>query len=265
MNSKLTHMNQNEYKKQLTTDYSMFKTMPGNREVSSKRIESITKNVKMFGQLNPIIVNENYEVIDGQGRLAACKLLEIPVWYIVCSGLTWEHCVAMNSTGVNWAIKNYIDAYADHGPKHVAEEYKKLKKIFGNSRYVHVITKQLLIKICANDFSGKNLTDRVKAGDFRFARPWEEIIAIIEYIMQYTDILTRVGRKEFIIPILVKCYEDRRINQDKLYRQCVRHQEKIHGIGNTKEALDMLNIVYNFGAKKNRIWLEEIFNTKKAA
>lgn len=262
MESKLSHMNQNNPKKQFTTNYDMFKWLPGNREISPARVEAIRKSIEEYGQLNPIIVNEKLQIIDGQARLAACKLLGIPVWYIVCPGLTWEHCVIMNSIGKNWTMKNYVDAYADHGSKEVSEQYKDLKDILSKPKIVKTITQNIIFKVCMNDFGGQKLTDKVKNGTFKFARSKEETMDILNYIVRFADILERVGRKEFLIPILVKCYEDNRVGNEKLFKQCIRYQNKIHGVGNTKEALEMMNLVYNFGAKKNRIWLEEIYNKK---
>lgn len=55
-----------------TTNYSKFKKMLDNREVSPNRVQKIVKSIDQVGYvMSPIIVNEKMEVIDGQGRLAA--------------------------------------------------------------------------------------------------------------------------------------------------------------------------------------------------
>ena len=59
-------------------DYSQFKYLGGNRDIthSKKLLESITQN----GYFNvPILVNENMEIIDGQGRFEALKMLGLPI------------------------------------------------------------------------------------------------------------------------------------------------------------------------------------------
>ena len=170
----------------------------------------------------------------------------------------------MNSIGKNWTMMNYVDAYASNGTEEVKKQYEDLKDILKKQKIVKVVTQNIILKICMNDFAGTGLINKVKNGTFKFARGKEETLAILNYVVRFANILERVGRKEFVIPVLVKCYEDNRISSEKLFKQCVRHQEKIHGIGNVKEALDMMTAVYNFGAKKNRIWLEEVYNKKAA-
>ena len=61
-----------------TNKYEIFKQLKGNREVSPKRISKIINSIKEVGYIiNPIIVNEKMEVIDGQGRLEALRILKI--------------------------------------------------------------------------------------------------------------------------------------------------------------------------------------------
>ena len=60
-----------------TTDYSKFKLMPDNRDVDKKHVAELIINIRKRGQLQPILINEKWEVLDGQGRLrCGCKLLE---------------------------------------------------------------------------------------------------------------------------------------------------------------------------------------------
>ena len=70
-----------------TRDYSKFMRLEGNREVVSKRVVKITKSIQQNGYiLNPIVVNEKMQVIDGQGRLEALKGLKMPIDYVIAEG-----------------------------------------------------------------------------------------------------------------------------------------------------------------------------------
>ena len=61
------------------------------------------------------------EVIDGQGRLAACEALNLPVYYVMKKGLKIEDCMSMNMKMENWKIPDYISSYAQRGfPAYVA-------------------------------------------------------------------------------------------------------------------------------------------------
>ena len=76
-----------------TTDYSIFKTLEGNRAVKDHRVDKIVKSICNIGYVtSPILVNEKMEVIDGQGRLQALERLGMPVEYIIHEGVGIEEC-----------------------------------------------------------------------------------------------------------------------------------------------------------------------------
>ena len=57
-----------------TSDFSIFKTMDGNRPPNPQHIRRLKDSMMVNGVLcNPIIVNEFGYVIDGQHRLIAAK------------------------------------------------------------------------------------------------------------------------------------------------------------------------------------------------
>lgn len=100
-----------EYKVHVTNDFSRFKILEGNREIGL--IGFIKKQIQKYGYLwLPILVNEHWEVIDGQHRLEACRELGIPIHYIKQPGLRLEHCQALNAGRRNWTAQNYIHAGA---------------------------------------------------------------------------------------------------------------------------------------------------------
>lgn len=103
----------------VTSDYSIFKKLMGNRGVDNRRVNYIIKSIKNVGYIsNPIIVNEKMEVIDGQGRLSALEQLGMPVEYVVVNGVGLNECVAMNINKINWRISDYVRSFADCGDEH---------------------------------------------------------------------------------------------------------------------------------------------------
>lgn len=94
-----------------TKNYAKFKIIEGNRPIdhAKKIIESISE-IGMLWQ--PILVNEKFEIIDGQGRFLAMKTLGIPVIYIIQNGLNIKHVRYLNKNATNWKINDYIHSYA---------------------------------------------------------------------------------------------------------------------------------------------------------
>ena len=52
----------------VTKDYTKFKTLDGNRALSRSQIKKLTRSFESEQIPLPIIINEKYEVIDGQHR-----------------------------------------------------------------------------------------------------------------------------------------------------------------------------------------------------
>lgn len=87
----------------ITDNYGMFKRLEGNRDIADSRCKKIIKSIQTNGYIHsPIIVNENMEVIDGQGRLKALETLGLPVEYIVFPGMSIKECIALNVYQTGW-------------------------------------------------------------------------------------------------------------------------------------------------------------------
>ena len=66
-----------------TTDYDEFTFFHGNRSIDEKRLKVLMESIKTYGLINPIVVNQKKEIIDGQHRYQSCRNLSIPVRYNV--------------------------------------------------------------------------------------------------------------------------------------------------------------------------------------
>lgn len=106
-----------------TDDYNTFHELEHNRDATQKRVEKIKKSFIEGEILNPIIVNENFEIIDGQGRFEALKQLGRSVKFVVACGTGIDDCRRMNQYSTNWGKSDFIDSYSD------LDSYKNLKQI----------------------------------------------------------------------------------------------------------------------------------------
>lgn len=94
-----------------TDDYSKFRMIDGNRPIAHAK--KIIESIKEIGMLwQPILVNERFEVIDGQGRFLAMKTLGLPIIYIRQDGLTIKEVRYLNQNATVWKVNDYIHSYA---------------------------------------------------------------------------------------------------------------------------------------------------------
>ena len=73
-----------------TMNYEIFSSLDGNRIVNPLHVKKIADSMKIKVLFIPIIVNEEFQVIDGQHRLEARKQLGLEVPYIICPNYTLE-------------------------------------------------------------------------------------------------------------------------------------------------------------------------------
>ena len=66
----------------ITRDYSMFKSVKGNRAIDKGHVQKLIREMKKKDLDLPIFINENDEVVDGQHTLQARKELGRPVRYL---------------------------------------------------------------------------------------------------------------------------------------------------------------------------------------
>ena len=97
-----------------TNDLSIFKTIDGNRVPNLQHVKRLADSIRVYGmKCNPILVNEQMEVIDGQHRLMAAKETESFVYYIIVSGYNLEDVHTLNLNQKNWAKKDFMEGYAN--------------------------------------------------------------------------------------------------------------------------------------------------------
>lgn len=100
-----------------TTSYDKFKMLGGNRGVSKIHVRHIKTSMAEKAIPVPIIVNEKFEIIDGQHRFHAASELKHPVHFIKIPGLGLPDVQRLNSNSKNWALNDYLQSYLDLGKK----------------------------------------------------------------------------------------------------------------------------------------------------
>ena len=94
-----------------TTDYTRFKKTRGNRPVDEAHVAQLKKLIADKDLYDPIRVNKNMEVIDGQHTLEARKQLDLKVPYIVMDSDDPLDVARLNTGRKNWSMENYLNQH----------------------------------------------------------------------------------------------------------------------------------------------------------
>jgi len=143
-----------------TTEYKIFKKNQCNREINTPNLIKIKNSIvaKNLLYLRPIIVNKNMEIMDGQHRLEAARILELPIFYQVNEEIETEDIVLLNDNQRGWKLDDYTNFYANQNNI----EYIKLQEYSKQNK----LPIQFIVKILANSH-GKAFM-RFRRGEFKF-------------------------------------------------------------------------------------------------
>ena len=120
---------QNVANAKLTKNWSSMTFLEDNRNIDDGDVKRLAESIKNEGQLQPIVLNEKWEIIEGQHRVHACMLLDIPVLYIESDGATIQQTIIMNNNQKSWRHKDYLKCFSHKNHKNSAE-YKKIQAFF---------------------------------------------------------------------------------------------------------------------------------------
>lgn len=96
-----------------TSDLSIFKSLDGNRDVIQSHLKRLSASMSKNRLFSPIIVNEKYEVIDGQHRLMSAKINNTEIEYIIVNGYGLKEVQILNANSKNWSSDDYMNGYCD--------------------------------------------------------------------------------------------------------------------------------------------------------
>ena len=101
---------------QYTDNYSKFKKIHSNRSLKTGILNKIEKSMVENGlMLDPIKVNEDWEVVDGQHRLHVSEKLGLGIYYIKVKGIGKKEMITQNSTGSMWNLRDFLGTYVKDG------------------------------------------------------------------------------------------------------------------------------------------------------
>lgn len=107
----------NEIQVHTTKDYSLFKTLNGNRDVNHIHLSRLKDSMNKKHLTTIIMVNEKFEIIDGQHRFLISQELNLPINYIISKNYGLNEVQILNANMKNWQTVDYVNGYCDLGFK----------------------------------------------------------------------------------------------------------------------------------------------------
>jgi len=187
-----------------TNDYDVFDTFNSNRPVSESSVKKIMESIQKIGYIeaNPIIVNKDFLIIDGQHRYEACKRLNLPIFYEEVDIDADLAMIQLNASQKSWKLMDYVHAHACKG----IECYVELEKFSEKHKLGQTNSLNILLK--AYGSSGKIRTGK----NFPVNANAEKIVS---FILQCYEYLHFAKSTDFVVAVTVMFD---RINDESISR-----------------------------------------------
>ena len=238
-----------------SSDYEKFSILEQNRVVNDKHVNELVVSIQNSGQLTPIIINEKFEIIDGQHRFDACKILKIPVMYLISYKTSINEVILMNNTQKSWKLHDYLRCFSDK-KWHNHETYQKVDK-FMREHDLKLTTCIVLLSegtgsggATGSSLAGQGLVS-FRKGTYKignFARA-QAIAKILSEIKAFAPDL--VGSDRFCRSYC-KLSSEPKWNHDSAVYQIKKYRRKYDGASSKEEALQGLLAVYNYNQLKSK-------------
>lgn len=156
-----------------TTEYDRFQFRGDNRPICKKHLKKLQGQIKIRNDLhlNPIVVNENMEIVDGQHRVKAAQNLELEIYYLIDNDFDPLKIIELNTSQKRWGLADYLNYWIYHGK----EDYVKLKDFADDVKF----SLSICIKWLHTYKLGGQYGNRFRSGLFKFNLRAETLNAMV--------------------------------------------------------------------------------------
>lgn len=145
-----------------TKNYGVFKTVKGNRTVKKFVVERLVKSImaRNFLPEKPIITNASMEVIDGQHRLEAAKILGLEIYYLIKKDAQPQDAALLNANANPWVMNDYMNI--QEGCDNT--DYRRFKEFTMR----HSLEMPIALMLVTGKYKSSSCNERFKLGLFTF-------------------------------------------------------------------------------------------------
>ena len=237
-------------------DYSVFKKLEDNREVLQGRMDKLIASFSEGEILNPIVVNEKMEIIDGQGRYEAKKALGLPIYYVISPGARIEDCRRMNRYNNKWTVLDFVKSFSKSGN----EDYTRILNIISEFKYSFARILNLL------GGRSDNVSKKIIEGTLKFDKNDDAALRnVIKAENEIIDALQYEKRLNatFDSAIRVVLNTDGYIHK-RMIRNCELKRTTFVNMASLEEQLKEFSRIYNHNVKdpSKRLYFEDYMRNR---
>ncbi len=226
-----------------TKDYKAFKFIQGNREIIKGHFLRLTAAISKKNLLNrfPILVNKDFEIIDGQHRFLVAKNNDLELFYTVEDDASLDETLVINTNQRQWSLEDFINSYIKRGYK----EYIKLEKFRKETGFSIQMIMTILTKEARHGRGLQGMRHAIRDGSFKTDN-WgyaEEFVKKLEDLRPYYVLKNLERQREFLFALNKTISL---VNWDKFLEKLEQVQPRLEMQVSYKNYLRQFEDIYNW-------------------
>jgi len=226
---------------QQTSDYDRFKIIESNRTLKTEHIQNLIKSLTERPDMlksRPILVNQKWEIIDGQHRFEASKELKLPIYYVMGKGLGIAEAQRLNSIQRNWNLDDFARSYAMEGHEQY-QRFLEWKKEFGMPFSI--------LRLYCEGYERKRGNESFKRGDFKMMKDKKLIYQRLEMLSDLADIFPHWRYRSFGTAMLEAFKNDTYDHDLFVEKFRMRGEHELNNFyGSKNDYLRAIENIYNY-------------------
>ena len=222
-----------------TSDLSKFSFFKENRDVKPSKLKQIRSRMKSHGweKGSFLLVNEHFQVIDGQHRLTVARELGVSVQYIIVQGGDMSTVCQRNSGGNKWNIIDHLGSFVKSDKTH----YVLLDRFMKNFPDFRPTECMMLVK----NSSSSSTRDVFESGNFetkdmKVAYQWgRDLMSLKRYFPDGYN-------KAIFVRAMVRVFQKPHFNFSEFLHRVDLRPSMLHMCGTVEQYLEMIEVVYNY-------------------
>ena len=220
-----------------TTDYTLFKSINGNRKIDKSHLKGLENSMREKYLFTIIIVNENYEIIDGQHRFEIISRLLLPLYYVIRKGYGMEEVIRFNSESKIWKADDYLNTYCIDDNS----DYKLYYKFKNKYKLGHAETRLLLTGSRKDNKSSNKL---FKEGKFKIGN-YKKAVEITEKIFSLAPYYSGYKRRSFIYA-MINLLKNPLFDFNEFFKKIKMLPDTLIDCTNAINYITLINEIYNY-------------------
>lgn len=228
-----------------TMDYKRFKFIDGNRYVNEKKVEKLIETINDgldILKYAPIIVDNEYGIIDGQHRYHVCLKLKRSVYYIIAPPKKITEIAKINSATDKWRMGDYLESYVSV----MNRDYMELDQFTEIYNLPLGVAIALLGRGKAAD--GGHMLERFRNGYFK-VNDRDEAHRIANLLMDYKKHTELFKQRQFVKAVNdISLHEN--YDHEKMMEKLEQSKVEIKKESTVKDYVRQLEGIFNFRNSK---------------